>query len=123
VSERSSVEDYPDDHVWPRSRREAAQQLRKQGLTHEEIGVKLGATRAAVGSLFARIKRGHYERHAARNPAPPAFRFDRDIKPSRTPFAADCSCPDFAWDEDHLAAIRAVRPTGFPVAFAKRRSR
>lgn len=46
-------------------------------------------------------------------PAKRRHRIYDNLQPSKTPFASDDSCPDFAWDDDHCAAVLALGP--YPV--------
>jgi hypothetical protein len=36
------------------------------------------------------------------------------LTPSKHPYAPDCSCPDFAHDDQHIEAIAKAHGHGFP---------
>jgi hypothetical protein len=84
--------------------------LRTEGLTHAQIGKILGATRQSIcGMLWRHDNPERARGYKVRNPdgrhgAKPST---IDYKPAKHPYAPDCSCPDFAWDDDHCAAVLA----------------
>lgn len=99
---------------WTDKRKAEAVRLKALGLSYRAIGWQLGVTRSAVGAMFRRETRSSNPDRPAR-PHTPVNRHGAnprskgsEILPSRTPFATDFTCPDFADDDAHLAALARV---------------
>lgn len=110
----------PDNKTWPAPLRRRAIALRAQGFSNNEIGERMGVSRSAIGGLFHRLRKGFYDqpRKERERKTGAVLSHRKDIAPSKTPFAADDSCPDFAWDDDHCAAVNAGG--GYPVLQVRR---
>lgn len=93
--------------------------LRDKGVGCAKIGSPYGLTKNAVqGRIYRRllnvpsaVKGSQIERPDRRVPNP--YTNYRHLEPSRTPFAPDHSCPDFAWDDEHCGAVLGAG--GYPV--------
>lgn len=112
-------------HITPEDRQEI-RRMADAGHPYRSIAAKFSIpTRAVDGIVF---RQRHGPRMQAPRPKPAADRAGashsfKDIEPAKYPFAADSSCPAFAHDEVHLAAVFAARKHGFPVAFGLKRPR
>jgi hypothetical protein len=99
---------------WNDERCEEVTALRKAGLSPAQIAARMGVNRTAVSGIIFRLglteKRWKGPSKAEPRPSyklPPRRLLNAEIKPSLTPFAPDDTCPDFAWDEQHCAAVLA----------------
>lgn len=83
---------------------------RATGLGQTAIARKLGVTRHVVISVLWRYDNPQKVKARLRGgdaiKAQPSHRLI-DRAPSTAPFEPDASCPDFAWDDDHCAAVLA----------------
>lgn len=92
--------------------------MRADGVPFPAIGKAVGASRGAVQGRYYRqtdqpsVRKPRKRSDRPRKVTDPRHYY-RSLKPSKTPFAADISCPDFAWDDDHCAAVLAIGT--FPV--------
>lgn len=93
--------------------------MRKDGLTPSASARKLRVSRhVVIGVLY---RHDHPERIAAydrsRQKSPreryKPYHWAIQYEPSKTPYAPDCSCPDFAWDDDHCEAVLSLG--GYPI--------
>lgn len=89
-------------------------------LSFSRISGLLGKTRASalsryyrlIGHEFPSSRRKRKPPLAPSMPTPPRLG-QNTVGVSKYPYAPDCSCPDFAWDDDHCAAVLASG--GYPV--------
>lgn len=92
----------------------------EEQLKFSRVALKLGKSRGAVLSRYYRLI-GHGFPSDYRRRLPSAVpmtggaRLERipEVRPAKYPYAPDCSCPDFAWDDDHCDAVLAAG--GFPI--------
>lgn len=97
-------------------------ELAKAGHTYGEIGKMVGKTRGAISGVVFRARPPKPKSNAPEKTWEPYHNY-KDLKPAKYPYAADLTCPDFAWDDDHIALVLGARPMGFPVAFSRPHSR
>lgn len=86
-------------------------EMAADGLSYVEIAELFGITRFAVGGILFRLRHGYSNRRAdsdrpTKKPID-AYHAYRDLQPAKAPYAPDCSCPDFANDDDHIRAVIA----------------
>lgn len=91
----------------------------EQRLRFSTIAPLLHKSRSAVVGRYYRITghgfpsdRRHRPRKQASGPKL-AHHEMRGVPAAKYPYAPDCSCPDFAWDDDHCGAVMAAG--GFPI--------
>lgn len=103
---------------WTEERDDLLVAQRAIGATFAVIGRALGVTRNAAQGRYYRLTglasavKPRVYRLRSRTEVP-RHRTYKTLAPSETPFAGDDSCPDFAWDDDHCAAVLALNP--YPV--------
>lgn len=106
--------------AWPRERIERVMALVNKGMPYPKIARLFGVTTNAVsGLVFRERHKDNMPKRPSRAKAEPFFHVNPNLTPAKVPFAPDCSCPDFAWDDQHVAAVYAARADGFPVAFSR----
>lgn len=90
-----------------------------------QIGAAIGKTSRSVGSRYYRLIGKRFPSDVVRDGQhlgrllEPVHTFV-DLKPSKFPFAPDCSVPDFANDDEHCAAVSAAG--GYPALNLRRRA-
>lgn len=90
--------------------------LKADGLSHAEIARALKVSRCAIGGRLYRLRPANsHKRRTLPRQAKHSHKANAALLPSKTPFAPDFTCPDFAWDEDHCAAVLSTAKGGFPV--------
>lgn len=101
--------------------------LADEGVRYSEIARKFGKlSRSSISGIVWRHRNGFIpkdKRKKSERTRTEAYHNLAHIEPAKYPFAPDSSCPDFAYDEEHIAAVLAERPNGFPVAFMRRAPR
>ena len=84
----------------------------KEGLSFPKTAKALGVRRDQALGRYHRLKKTKFQsladRHLRRKRIYQPCRHEKLIEASKYPFAADSSCPDFAWDELHCAAVLAA---------------
>lgn len=102
---------------WTKDNDEKLLDMRRRGLTFAVCGRLLGVTRNAAQGRWYRVTGAHEKRTPRFKPevvqrdrqvVVKDWRKSKDIKPAKYPYAADCSCPAFAWDDQHCAAVLAA---------------
>lgn len=96
------------------------------GFTYTQAAAKMGRSRSAIAGVVKRAK-AKAQRPEVKLKRPPVrfgANFERatPILPAKYPYAADCSCPEFAHDDLHTSAVLREREIGFPVMPAYRRA-
>lgn len=93
--------------------------LRDNDVGYAKIGHKFGLTKNAVqGRIYRRLLNipsavSASLRVRPSRSVPNPYLTYRHLEPSRTPFASDLTCPDFAWDDDHCGEVLGAG--GYPV--------
>jgi transposase len=99
---------------WNETRQAEVRASLAAGETLREMAKRYGVSRQAVSGIIFRmgLTKKRWKRPESDDTPPqklPTWRkLNADIKPSLTPFAPDDTCPDFAWDDDHCAAVNAL---------------
>lgn len=104
--------------VWTAAERQRILNLVAEGTTYRELGRIYGVSHNTISGIVFRKRHGL--RYKSEIPPEERRKYEaahviRDHKPSKAPYAPDCSCPNFAWDDLHCAAVREARPQGYPV--------
>jgi len=91
-------------------------QLADDGWLYREIAEQYGIPRGSVARIVHHERKGYGSDRdeTLSKPREPSHAL-KNLARAKYPFAADDSCPDFAHDDAHCAAIRARG--GFPDAF------
>ena len=108
--------------VWTPERYAELERLLIEGLSNAQISRKWNVSRNVVAGGVFRLRRGGGSGKPRKKPGPEKGR----SKPSfgwaavacTAPFQPDCSVPDFANDDEHVAAVMAAG--GYPVLQLRR---
>lgn len=110
---------------WTEERCEIVRTLRARGMSVGKMAAHMGVSKSAISGIVFRLgltpknyKKPNQKPREEWSKLPARRMLNADIKPSLTPFAPDDTCPDFAWDDDHCAAVLAKG--GYPVLQLRR---
>lgn len=80
-----------------------------------QVAESMGRTKGEVMGRYHRAKGTPFPSNRRERPKHPISASHRiyDLKPAKYPYAPDCSSYDFANDDDHCAAVLAIR--AYPV--------
>jgi hypothetical protein len=93
---------------WNDERDAQLKAYRSAGMSWDEVGELMGVTAASARGRLGRLKSGRVKREYHR--LGPSRRIGSGAvtgQPCKYPYAPDDTCPDFAWDDEHCAAVLA----------------